>query len=174
MLVLARRIVAVSPDKAFGKQLATALKAAGGTVDLHAKLDDLAKGEITAALLVLHLEGEMATAAAEVLPRLANDAKAICILPRSNLAAIVDVMQSSDRIAGIVIQENFDSRQLSAMASRVISGDIFGLEKMVTRGTLIHSQLVGDYQEKSLCISQISEFAEMMGVRRKYREAIEQ
>jgi hypothetical protein len=174
MLVLARRIVAVSPDKAFGKQLATALKAAGGTVDLHPKLDDLAKGEITTALLVLHLEGEMATAAAEVLPRLAGDAKAICILPRSNLAAIVDVMQSSDRIAGIVIQENFDSRQLSAMATRVISGDIFGLEKMVTWGTLIHSQLVGDYQDKSLTIAQISEFAEMMGVRRKYREAIEQ
>ena len=41
-------------------------------------------------------------------------------------------------------------------------------------GTQVHSQLVGDYQEKSLCISQLSEFAEMMGVRRKYREAIEQ
>ena len=30
--------------------------------------------------------------------------------------------------------------------------------------------VVGDYQEKSLCIAQISEFAGSMGVRRKYRE----
>jgi hypothetical protein len=172
--VLARRIIAVSPDKAFGKQLATALKAAGGTVDLFQKLDDLAKGEITATLVVLHLDGEMATAAAEILPRLSGDSKLIAVLPKSNLAAIVDTMQSSDRLAGVLMAENFDSRQLSAMATRVISGDIFGLEKMVTWGTLIHSQLVGDYQEKSLCISQISAFAELMGIRRKYREAIEQ
>lgn len=172
--MLARRIIAVSPDKAFGKQLATALKAAGGTVDLHQRIDDLAKGELKAALVVLHLDGELSTAAAEIVPRLSADAKVIVVLPRSNLAALVDIMQSSDRIAGAMVAENFDSRQLSAMATRVINGDIFGLEKMVSWGTLVHSQLVGDYQEKSLCISQISEFAELMGVRRKYREAIEQ
>jgi hypothetical protein len=172
--VLARRIIAVSPDKQFGKQIATALKAAGGAVDLHQKLDELAKGELVAALVVLHLDGELATAAAEILPRLSGEAKVIAILPKANLAAIVDIMQSSDRIAGMLMAENFDSRQLSAMTTRIIAGDIFGLEKMLSWGTLLHSQLVGDYQEKSLCISQISEFAELMGVRRKYREAIEQ
>ncbi len=174
MLVLARRIIAISPDKAFGKQIATALKAAGGTVELHQRIDELAKGELAAALVVLHVEGELATAIAEILPRLADGAKVIGILPRSNLTALVDIMQSSDRIAGMMFAENFDSRQLSAMATRAIMGDIFGLEKVISWGTLVHSQLVGDYQEKSLCISQISSFAELMGVRRKYREAIEQ
>ncbi len=154
--------------------MATSLKAAGGAVDLHQKLSDLAKGELAAALVVIHLDGELATAAAEILPRLTGETKLIAVLPRSNLAAIVDIMQSSDRIAGMMAAENFDSRQLSAMATRVIAGDIFGLEKVVTWGTQVHSQLVGDYQEKSLCIAQISEFAELMGVRRKYREAIEQ
>lgn len=172
--MLARRIIAVSPDKGFGKQLATALKAAGGTVDLHQHLSELAKGEIAAALVVVHLEGELSTAAAQIVPRLAGEGKLIAILPKTNLAAVVDIMQSSDRVAGIMMADNFDSRQLSAMAMRVVAGDIFGLEKMITWGTLVHSQLVGDYQEKSLCIAQISEFAEMMGVRRKYREAIEQ
>ena len=76
--MLARRIIAISPDKAFGKQLATALKAAGGAVDLHQSLDELGKGEIQAALFVVHLDGELArsagsalpTAIAELLPRL--------------------------------------------------------------------------------------------------------
>jgi hypothetical protein len=172
--VLARRIIALSPDKAFGKQLATALKAAGGAVDLHASLDTLGKGDLQAALVVLHLDGELGTAAAEILPRLIADTRVICVLPRTNLAAVVDIMQSSDRVAGLLVAEDFDSRQLSAMATRVLAGDIFGLEKMVSWGTLVHNQLVGDYQEKSLCISQISDFAETMGVRRKYREAIEQ
>jgi hypothetical protein len=172
--VLARRIIAVSPDKGFGKQVATALKAAGGAVDLHANIDELGKGEIQAALVVLHLEGDLAMAAAELLPRLSGDARVICILPRSNLAAVVDTMQSSDRVAGLLTTEQFDSRELSALATRVLAGDIFGLEKMINWGTLVHNQLVGDYQEKSLAISQISEFAELMGVRRKYRESIEQ
>jgi hypothetical protein len=172
--VLARRIIAVSPDKGFGKQVATALKAAGGAVDLHANIDELGRGEIQAALVVLHLEGDLAMAAAELLPRLSGDARVICILPRSNLAAVVDTMQASDRVAGLLTTEQFDSRELSALATRVLAGDIFGLEKMINWGTLVHNQLVGDYQEKSLAISQISEFAELMGVRRKYRESIEQ
>ncbi len=171
--MLARRIIAVSPDKTLGKQLATALKAAGGAVDLHATLDELGTGEQQAALVVLHLDGELATAAAEILPRLSGDARVIAVLPKANLPAVVDIMQSSERISGLLVAEDLDTRELSAMATRVLVGDIFGLEKAMTWGTHIHSQLVGDYQEKSLCISQISEFAEVMGVRRKYREAID-
>ncbi|CAN5631186.1 hypothetical protein BH11MYX1_BH11MYX1_46280 [soil metagenome] len=172
--MLARRIIAVSPDKGFGKQLATALKAAGGAVDLHLTLEELGTAEIQAALVVIHLDGELASAAAALLPRLHGEARVICILPRSNLAAVVDTMQSSDRVAGLLTTENFDSRELSSLATRVLAGDIFGLEKMIHWGTFVHSQLVGDYQEKSVAISQISEFAELMGVRRKYRESIEQ
>src|SRR6185295_18939165 len=44
--MLARRIIAVSPDKAFGRQLAVALKAAGGAVDLHQTLDGLGDGNL--------------------------------------------------------------------------------------------------------------------------------
>ncbi len=172
--MLARRIIAVSPDKAFGKQLATALRAAGGAVEVYATLDGLGRGDLQAALVVLHLDGELATAAAELLPRLTGEARVIAVLPKANLAAVVDIMQSSDRLSGLLVAEELDTRELSAMATRVLNGDIFGLEKMIGWGTMIHSALVGDYQEKSLCISQISEFAEQMGVRRKYREAIEQ
>jgi hypothetical protein len=171
--MLARRIIAVSPDKAFGKKLATALKAAGGAVDLHETLEELGTGDQQAALVVLHLDGELATAAAEILPRLSGDARVIAVLPKANLPAVVDIMQSSERLSGLLVAEDLDTRELSAMSTRVLVGDIFGLEKTMAWGAQIHSQLVGDYQEKSLCIAQISEFAELMGVRRKYREAID-
>jgi hypothetical protein len=172
--VLARRIIAVTPDKAFGKQLTVALKAAGGAVDTYLTLEDLGHGELHAALLVVHLDGQMMGAAQYLVPRLAGDTRMIAILPRSNLTAVVDIMQSSDRVAGLMVAEDFDMKLLSAMATRVLAGDIFGLEKHVPWGAQIHSFLVGDYQEKSLCIAQVSEFAETMSVRRKYRESIEQ
>jgi hypothetical protein len=172
--VLARRIIAVAPDKAFGKQLTVALKAAGGAVDTYLSLDDLGHGEIQAALLVMHLDGSMTAAGQVLIPRLAGETRVIAILPRSNLSAVVDIMQTSDRVAGMMVAEDFDMKLLSAMATRVLAGDIFGLEKHVPWGAQIHSFLVGDYQEKSLCIAQVSEFAETMSVRRKYRESIEQ
>jgi hypothetical protein len=172
--VLARRIIAVTPDKAFGKQLAVALKAAGGSVDAQLTLDALGQGELSAALLVVHLDGAMIGAAHALIPRLPAAARAIVILPRSNLAAVVDLMQAFEQIAGTMVAEDFDMKLLSAMATRVLAGDIFGLEKHVPWGAQIHSFLVGDYQEKSLCIAQVSEFAESMSVRRKYRESIEQ
>jgi hypothetical protein len=172
--MLSKRVIALSPDKALGKQIATALKAAGGAVDSHAAPGELGTGDLGAALLVLHLDGELATAAAELVPRLTGEARVIAIVPRSNLAAVVDVMQASDRVAGVLVAEALDPRQLTAMASRVLAGDLFGLEKLVPWGTQLHSQLVGDYQERSLCIAQVAEFAETMGVRRKYREMIEQ
>ena len=61
--MLARRIIAVTPDKAFGKQLTVALKAAGGAVDTYLTLEDLGHGELHAALLVIHLDGQMMGAA---------------------------------------------------------------------------------------------------------------
>jgi hypothetical protein len=171
--VLARRVIAVSPDKAFGKQLAIALKAAGGTVDTYQSVDSMSN-EMQAALLVMHLDGDLAAAGPAILAKLVGDTRVVAVLPRSNLAAVVDIMQASDRVAGMLVAEDFEQRELSAMATRVLAGDIFGLEKLVPWGTQIHSILVGDFQEKSNCIAQVSEFAEAMSVRRKYRESIEQ
>ncbi len=172
--MFARRIIAVSPDKAFAKQLAVALKAAGGAVDTYKSLDEVGGEDLAAALVAIHLDGELAGAAMQLIERLTGDAKVIAILPRSDLAAVVEIMQASERVAGMMVAEDLDTHALSAMATRVLAGDLFGLEKLTRWGTKIHSFVVGDYQEKSLCIAQLSQFAEQMGVRRKYREALEQ
>jgi PEGA domain len=172
--MLSRRIVAISPDKAFGKQMSVALKAAGGAVETHQSAEALGRGELAVALIAIHLVPELGNLLGELLPRLVGDARVIVILPRSNLGPIVEVLGASERISAVMVAEAFDVSDLSALATRILGGDLFGLEKMVPWGTKIHSTLVGDYQEKSLCIAQISEFAEMMGVRRKYRESIEQ
>ncbi len=176
---MARRIVVVAPDKAFGKQLAVALRAAGGTVDLHASVAELGTGELQASLVVAHFAGELVAAAPALLAKLASDTRLIAILPRTGLAAVVDLLQASERVAGVILDDAVGAaggghHKLAAMATRVCAGDLFGLDKLVPWGTHIHSQLVGDYEGKTKCIAQIGEFAEVMSVRRKYREAIDQ
>jgi hypothetical protein len=172
--MLARRVIAISSDKAIAKQMGTALKAAGGAVETHQSIDALGKGELQAALVVVHADGELADAVAALTARLAGDARMVVVVPKHELAKLVDVMLASDRIAGVLVAEDLRIPDLSATATRILAGDIFGLEKLVPWGTKVYSTLVGDYQEKSVCIAQLSEFAELMGVRRKYREAIEQ
>jgi hypothetical protein len=173
-LTLARRVTVLCADKAFARDLATALKAAGATVDAQATLSELVSGELQAALVVVYEDGVLAGATSQLVPQLTDDARVIVILPKANIAAAVAMMQISERVAGVLVADPFDPAELTGVASRVLVGDIFGLEKLVPWGTQVHNQLVGDYQEKSRCIAQLSEFAEMMGVRRKYRESIEQ
>lgn len=69
--MLARRVIALSADKVFAKQLGTAMKAAGGAVEVHASLDGLGR-EIQAALVVVHLDGELVDAIGPLVPRLAG------------------------------------------------------------------------------------------------------
>ncbi len=46
------------------------------------------------------------------------------------------------------------------MASRIVEGEIFGLDKLLRPGTQIHTQVVGEYHDKALCAARIARFAE--------------
>ncbi|RMH38023.1 MAG: PEGA domain-containing protein [Deltaproteobacteria bacterium] len=176
--MLARRAIAVSADKGIAKRIASGLMAAGCTAETAASLDDLAKGEIQAALVVLHIaDGDVdavRAAVEECAARLRKDAWILVVLPRSDLKLAVAALQASDRLAGVLVEDDLNVHSVAAMVTRALHGDVFGLEKVVPWGTRVYSALVGDYQEKSICIAELSEFAASMGVRRKYREAIEQ
>ena len=164
----------MSADRALGKQLEVALRAAGGEVDARATLDELGR-RVEAALVVVHVANDdVATATRALLDRLAGDTRLIAILPRANLAAVVALMQASERVAGMLVADGHAPPQLSAMATRVLAGELFGLEQLVPWGTHVHDARAADYEDKSACIATVSAFAEAMGVRRKYREAIEQ
>jgi hypothetical protein len=172
--VLGRPIIALSPDQAFARQLSAALEATGRTVATHASLDELAVRATRAALLVLHLDGTVAAMAPEVLPRLPADIRVLALLPTTDLAAIVEIMDASSQVTGMMAAEDFDPGQLAALATSLVAGDGLGLERLIRPGTQVHACEVGDYQEKSACIARVSEFARSMGVRGKYRASIEQ
>jgi hypothetical protein len=172
--MLARRIIAISPDKAFAKQLTMALRAAGGAAETYSDVTELSVGPIDTALLVVHITADIDSTLPALLTRLVEDCPVIAIVPHSNLIELVALLRQSEHIVGVMVAEGLSSHELTAMAARALAGDIFGLEKLIPWGTRVHSSLVADYQEKSVCISAVSEFAQAMGVRRKYRESIEQ
>ncbi|MEO7734273.1 MAG: PEGA domain-containing protein, partial [Kofleriaceae bacterium] len=102
------------------------------------------------------------------------DCRVIIVLPRANLAATVALMQLSDRVAGVMIAEDFDERTLRALATRAMTGDVFGVEKALSPGTELHQYIVGEHHEKTQCLAQIAGFLAEVGVPRRYHVPIEQ
>src|SRR5687768_14128555 len=103
--MLARRVIAISSDKELAKRLEVGLKAAGGAVEVYPSLDALGKGELQAALVVLHMDGDNRGGLADTIARLKKDASIIVVLPRSNLVDAVSSMQTSDRVSGMLVAD---------------------------------------------------------------------
>jgi hypothetical protein len=174
--VLERRIIAVSPDGAIRQQLEAALAPAADAFELYSALDapGAGVGAAQAALCVLHLTGAVARAPGAIVLRLPGGCPVIAVLPEPDLAATVELMRSSDRVAGVLAADGLDPAQLSALAALALAEDIFGLEHVMPPGTQIHAATVGDHREKSQCMSDISELVEQAGAPRSYRAPIEQ
>lgn len=173
--MLAHRVLAISPVRETRKAISVGLMSAGATVEQHENISELTPGPISDALVVLHLEDAVGTAlVGTVCERLADTARLIVVVPASDIETTVSVMQSSRKVASVLVAEGLTSTTVARAASKLLYGDIFGLEKMVPWGTRVYSTLVGSYHDKSNCIREMSDFAAAMSVRRKYREAIEQ
>ena len=169
--MLARRIIAVSPDEAFGNQLVMALGVASAAVELHRALETL-EHRIDAALCIVHVAGAVVDAN-EIASRLSGDCAMIAILPRANLATLVELMQASERVVGMLIAEDFAAGDLVAMATRALTKEIFGLDRLLARDTHVHS-VICEYEQRSSCRSKIMAFAEQCGVRRRLGTSIDQ
>ena len=170
----AKVAIAITPDKALGKTLRTALMAAGTDVTVHDAPDQLPKGRIRADLVVVHQPSPDAEVLREIAERVAEHAFVIPILPRGNLPAAVDAMKCHERVAGVLGADAIRGEEVTAMATRLLFGDIFGLAKVLPWGARIHSLRVGTKDEKTAAIDEVSKFAAAIGVRRKYRDAIQQ
>lgn len=168
-----KRVLALAADKAFAKRMSAGLMAAGAAVETIPTLDELPAGELKADLVVIHSPTKLEALTAQVSARLSASSHLIVIIPTSSLEDTVRVM-AAGRVAAVLVADEFEPAHLAAVATRILYGDLFGLAKFVPWGVRVHSLQVGGYQEKSTAIAAVAEFATSIGVRRKYREAIEQ
>jgi hypothetical protein len=122
---------------------------------------------------VIHLDGEIGAALAQV-RGVPGDGPVIAVLPRGDLAAAVDVMRSSPRVAGVLAADAHDAAQLAAMARRIADDDVLGLDKVVAPGTAIHTRVAADHPGKLRCLARLGEFLDQIGAPGRHREAIEQ
>ena len=170
--MLSKRVMVIA-DKPFQKRLIAGAMAAGGAVQAFASTSELpARIE---ADLVLYAMGWSITdpAFTSLLARLPDGCRLVPILPAPQLEGMVSLLVDP-RISTVLVAEEMSAQVVSGAVSKLLYGDLFGLEKVMPWGVRLYSMLVGDYQEKSFAIATIGDFAGAMGVRRKYREQIDQ
>jgi len=171
--MLSKRVIVIAADKPFQKRLIAGAMAAGGAVQAFAAADEL-PGRIEADLVLYALGWQLQDGGLQsMLARLPDGARLVPILPAPQLEGMVSLL-TDPRISTVLVAEEMSAVTVSSTVSKLLYGDLFGLDKVMPWGVRIYSMLVSDYQEKSLAIGTIGDFASAMGVRRKYREQIDQ
>lgn len=171
--MLSKRVIVVASDKPFQKRLVAGAMAAGGAVQAFTSCEDL-PARIECDLVLYALGWSIPDPQyTSLLARLPDGAWMVPILPAPQLAGMVALL-AHPRVSTVLVAEEMDPQSISQAVSKRLYGDLFGLEKVMPWGVRLYSMLVGDYQEKSQAIAAIGDFAQAMGVRRKYREQIDQ
>jgi hypothetical protein len=171
--MLSKRVVSIAAERQLQKKLAAGLMAAGAVVESVAAVTELAAGKIDADLVVYTSPGADDMQLKVLLERLKDETRLVIVIPGSDLGQMIRLCKDP-RINNVLVADDLQAATLSSITTRVLHGDVFGVEKFMPWGVRIYSMLVGDYNEKSVAIAAISDFAAAMGVRRKYRESIEQ
>ena len=175
----------VAGEKALQKRLAAGAMAAGGAVQSFGSVDE-AGGRIEFDLALVEFAPRIAAdaltppgpavmppAVASLAARLPEGARLIPILPAPDLAWMTALL-ANPRVPCVLVGDYLTASQVTATVAKLLARDLFGVDKVLPWGVRVYSALVSDYNEKSAAIAAIGDFAQAMGVRRKYREQIDQ
>lgn len=166
-----RRVLAISPDVERLRKIVPALERAGAEVD--AVLDHTAvEGEVIPHRCIFYAwDGDMDKLRA-MLPRVRGKAHVAMIVPKSPLGKLTEYL-ADNRCNHVIVGEDVD-REVHITATKLLSGDIFGIEKYLPENTPVSYFRLRDFQGRSTAIDTILQFAEQRGIRRQVRSAIGQ
>jgi hypothetical protein len=171
--MLSKRVIVIASDKPLQKRLVAGAMAAGAAVQACDSTDELPP-RFEAALILYATGWSISDPAFTALKsRLPEACRLVPVIPAPQLESMVSLLADS-RTPSALVAEELTVHTVSSAVSKILYGDLFGLEKVMPWGVRIYSLLVGDYHEKSNAISSVGDFASAMGVRRKYREQIDQ
>lgn len=146
------------------------LERAGAAVDAVRSADAIAGERIPHRYVFL--AGGSAAAVEGVLPRLLDRAHVTVVTPRATLSELTAYLRD-DRVNHVVAGDELE-HGVFVTAQKLLTGDIFGIEKYVPVGTPVHYARLRDFEGRGRAIDTVLAFAEEAKVRRQVRMAIGQ
>jgi hypothetical protein len=167
-----RRVLAISHNLDQLRRIVGNLERAGAEVDAVRSIDAI-QTEIIPHRYVFMACDEGDTAAVErLLPMLRQKAHAAVVTPRAQLGDLTKYLRDT-RMNHVIVGEELD-RGVFVTAQKLLTGDIFGIEKYIPDGTPVHYIRLRDFEGRGKAIDTILAFAEQAKMRRQVRSAIGQ
>ncbi len=170
-----RRVLAISPDPEQRRRVVHALELAGAEVDA---VPSIEAAVATIGSIIPHryvfldvVAGDTASVE-RMVPFLRQRAHVAVIAPRAGLGELIQFL-TDQRVNHVIVGEELD-RGVFVTAQKLLTGDIFGIEKYLPEGTPVQYIRLRDFEGRGQAIDTILGFAEASKMRRQVRSAIGQ
>ncbi|ACY17925.1 hypothetical protein [Haliangium ochraceum] len=164
-----RRALCVTQNVALRRTLRRALSAAGTSIEFRDALAELpADADITIVDRDCRIgEGDPLHAAAE------QEGQIIVVGQSLQEDDVLTLLRGRSLNHIIGNPADHDAHELLVTSAKILSGDIFGLDKYLAWGGSMSERLVGGYQDKRSALRDIAEYARNIGARRQLVSKIE-
>jgi len=167
-----RRVLAISSDLDQLRKIVASLERAGAEVDAVRSPDAIAADVIPHRYVFFAAsDGDVGQLQALV-PKLREKAHVTIVTPQAKLADLTTYLRDA-RVNHVVVGDELE-HGVYVTAQKLLTGDIFGIEKYLPPGTPVHYARLRDFEGRGRAIQTVLDFAEEAKMRRQVRSAIGQ
>jgi hypothetical protein len=165
-----RRVLATSPDLDQLRRIVANLERAGAEVDAVRSCSAVAGDIIPHRYIFFAMpDGDPASLEA-ALPRFRERSHVAVVVPHARLEELTRIL-GDKRVNHVIVGDELD-RGVFVTAQKLLTGDIFGIEKYLPEGTPVHYLRLHDFEGRGRAIDTVLDFAEGARIRRQIRTAI--
>ena len=165
-----RRVLAISNDLDQLRRIVATLERAGAEVDAVRSVDAIA-GELIPHRYVFYSATDGDVRQLNILvPKLRERAHVTIVTPKATLSDLTAYLHD-DRVNHVIVGDELDNG-VFVTAQKLLTGDIFGIEKYLPVGTPVQYARIRDFHGRGQAIDTVLEYAEQNKMRRQVRTAI--
>jgi hypothetical protein len=165
-----RRVLAISPNLDQLRRIVANLERAGAEVDAVRSLDAIQSEIIPHRYVFMDVEEGDTRAVDRLVPMLRQKSHAAVVTPKAALGELTDYLKDH-RVNHVIVGEELD-RGVFVTAQKLLTGDIFGIEKYLPEGTPVHYVRLRDFEGRGKALDTVLAYAEESKMRRQVRSAI--
>jgi hypothetical protein len=165
-----RRVLAISSDLDQLRRIVVTLERAGAEVDAVRSSEAIAAEVIPHRYVFFSATNGEVGALDALVPKLRERAHVTVVTPRAELSDLTSYLRD-DRINHVVVGEELENG-VFVTAQKLLTGDIFGIEKYLPAGTPVHYVRLHDFIGRGRAIDTVLHYAEDARMRRQVRTQI--
>ena len=167
---LSKRVLAISSDLDQLRRIVATLERAGAEVDAVRSPSAIASDVIPHRYVFYATSGGDTGQIAPLIRKLRDRAHVTIVTQQAKLADLTSYLRD-DRVNHVVVGDKLD-HGVFVTAQKLLTGDIFGIEKYLPEGTPVQYARIRDFEGRGKAIQSILDFAEAAKMRRQVRSAI--